>query len=271
MRDLDTKFGFSSGARPFIYQEVIDHGHETISKYEYNQLGAVTEFRFSEEIGRAFGGGNQLKWLKTWGTEWGFLPSKDALVFVDNHDNQRDGGSVLTYKSSKPYKMATAFALAYPYGITRIMSSFDFSQRDQPPPQTAAEDIISPAFDSITGACLNGWICEHRWRQIYNMIEFKNVVNSSGLNDWWDNDDNQIAFCRGDRGFVAFNGQNYDLNERLMTCLEPGVYCDVISGSKVNGACTGKTVTVELWGYANIFIGAQEEDGVLAIHKDSKL
>ncbi|XP_073813894.1 amylase related [Musca autumnalis] len=271
VRNLNTNHGFAANSRPFIFQEVIDHGHETITKYEYNQLGAVTEFRFSEEIGRAFRGGNQLKWLVSWGPQWGFLPSEDALVFVDNHDNQRDGGDVLTYKQSKQYKMATAFGLAYPYGISRIMSSFDFSDRDQPPPQTTDGVIISPVFDPTTGACTNGWVCEHRWRQIYNMIEFKNVAGDAGLNDWWDNDDNQIAFCRGDRAFVAFNGNGYDLNERLMTCLEPGTYCDVISGAKVNGSCTGKTVEVELWGYAQIVIGANEEDGVLAIHKNSKL
>ncbi|XP_037950210.1 alpha-amylase-related protein [Teleopsis dalmanni] len=268
--DLNIDHGFPRNARPFIYQEVIDHGHETVSKYEYNNLGAVTEFSFSEEIGRAFRGQNQLKWLSTWGSDWGFLPSDSAFVFVDNHDNQRDGGYVLTYKDAKQYKMATAFALSYPFGITRVMSSFDFSDRDQAPPANADGSIKSPEFNS-EGACINGWVCEHRWRQIYNMVGFKNAVRGNDLNDWWDNGDNQIAFCRGDSGFIAFNGNDYDLNQRLMTCLSPGVYCDVISGSKIDGSCTGKTVTVEQWGYADIYIGSYEFDGVLAIHKGSKL
>lgn len=56
MRDLNTDHGFPKNARPFIYQEVIDHGHETVSRDEYTSLGAVTEFRFSEEIGKAFRG-----------------------------------------------------------------------------------------------------------------------------------------------------------------------------------------------------------------------
>jgi alpha-amylase len=29
----------------------------------------------------------------------------------------------------------------------------------------------------------------------------------TGVNDWWDNGDKQIAFCRGGKGFIAFNGQ----------------------------------------------------------------
>lgn len=102
---------------------------------EYISLGVVTEFKFSMEIGRAFRGHNQLKWLKSWGPEWKLLSSKYALVFVDNHDNQRGSGAggteILTYKCPKMYVMAVAFMLAHPYGIPRIMSSFFFDFTDQ--------------------------------------------------------------------------------------------------------------------------------------------
>jgi alpha-amylase len=48
--------------------------------------------------------------------------------------------------------------------------------------------------------------------------------------------------------------------------LPAGTYCDVISGSKNGGSCTGKSVTVGGDGMANIVIGSSEDDGVLAIH-----
>ena len=36
------------------------------------------------------------------------------------------------------------------------------------------------------------------------------------MNEWWDNGDRQIAFCRGEKGFIAFNDQyNTDLNVNL--------------------------------------------------------
>ncbi|XP_017466646.1 PREDICTED: alpha-amylase-related protein [Rhagoletis zephyria] len=270
VRNLNIEHGFARNTRPFIYQEVIDHGHETVTKYEYNSLGVVTEFRFSEEIGNAFRGHNQLKWLQNFGIAWGFLPSEDALVFVDNHDNQRDGGNVLTYKIAKQYKMATAFMLAYPFGIARVMSSFHFEHRDQAPPADTNEQLLSPEFDE-NGACWNGWVCEHRWRQIYNMVGFKNAVRGTQVTNWWDNDDNQIAFCRGKRGFIAFNGNSWDLKQHLNTCLPAGVYCDVISGGLVNGNCTGKSVVVNDSSYADIELGPDEFDGVLAIHANSKL
>ena len=36
------------------------------------------------------------------------------------------------------------------------------------------------------------------------------------MNGWWDNGDYQIAFCRGGKGFIAFNDQyNTDLKVTL--------------------------------------------------------
>jgi alpha-amylase len=72
-------------------------------------------------------------------------------------------------------QMAVAFLLAHPYGYPRVMSSFDFNDSDQGPPQDDEGNIISPTINS-DDTCGNGWICEHRWRQIYNMVEFRNVV-----------------------------------------------------------------------------------------------
>lgn len=272
LNNLNTKY-FPANARPYIVQEVIDLGGEAISKYEYTGLGAVTEFKFSADIGSLFRGNNQLKWLVNWGPAWGMVPHGDGLNFVDNHDNQRGhgagGASVLTYKVPKQYKGATAFNLAHPYGEPRIMSSFAFTDSEIGPPQDGSQNIISPSINP-DGTCGNGWVCEHRWRQIFQMVEFRNVVKGTGMNDWWDNGDQQIAFCRGGKGFIAFNGGG-NLNQNLQTCLPAGQYCDIISGSKTSGSCTGKTVTVGGDGRAQISIGAQEDDMVLAIHANSKL
>lgn len=106
LKNLNTEHGFPPNARPYVYQEVIDYGNEAISKREYNQMASVIEFKYAAEISNAFRGNNLLKWLVNWGEQWGFLPSNDALVFVDNHDTQRSNSQVLTYKSSKTYKVS---------------------------------------------------------------------------------------------------------------------------------------------------------------------
>ncbi|XP_017788498.1 PREDICTED: alpha-amylase [Habropoda laboriosa] len=270
LKNLNMEHGFPANARPYIYQEVIDNGNEPISKREYNQMAAVIEFGYAREIGNSFQGHNLLKWFVNWGEKWNLLPSGDALVFVDNHDTQRDGASVLTYKSSKLYKMAVAFMLSHPYGTPRVMSSYDFHSRDQGPPQDGQHNIRSPVILS-DNSCGGGWICEHRWRQIYNMVRFRNTVKGAGVNNWWDNGSNQIAFCRGNRGYVAFNGDQQDLKATLKTCLPAGRYCDVISGSLQNRSCTGKVVNVQQNGNAYIEITKGEDDGVLAIHVGAKL
>ncbi|XP_058454603.1 alpha-amylase A-like [Malaya genurostris] len=272
LKNLNTDFGFSAGARAFMMQEVIDNGdHEVVRKYEYNHLGTVTEFMFSYYMGRAFRGNDELVWLESFGEDWGLLPSRDALVFVDNHDNQRhDFGTILTYKLPKPYKMAVAFGAAYPFGQLRIMSSFAFDDLDIGPPMDSNGNIISPSINT-DNTCGNGWVCEHRWRQIANMIKFRNICWDTPIANWWSNGENKIAFSRGSQGFVAFNNQGVDFLEVLQTGLAPGIYCDVISGDKEGNSCTGKKITVLEDGRASIHIAHDAEDGVLAIHVESRL
>lgn len=261
-----------------------------LARTEYISLGAVTEFKYSSEIGRAFRGHNELKWLKSWGPVWGLLPSKDALVFVDNHDNQRGhgagGAEILTYKLRKMYVMAVAFMLAHPYGTPRIMSSFYFDMSDQGtglsiiicnliiemngnrnvtgPPANERGDIISPKILS-NGSCSNGWVCEHRWKEIVGMIGFRNTVGNVPVTNWWDNDNNIIAFCRGNKGFVAFNNEMDESIISVNTCLPPGDYCDIINGKKQGKNCTGRVISVDGNGDSSLALKAQS---VVAIHSE---
>jgi alpha-amylase len=282
LHNLNTEHGFAANARPFIYQEVIDMSDsEPIRGEQYFDLGRVTEFRFGSELGFAFRGNNQLRWLSNWGPAWGLYPDGNALVFIDNHDNQRGhggGGNVLTFRMSRQYKMATAFMLAHPYGVTRVMSSYYWDENFQGgadqndwigPPNTNG-DILPPTINPDL-SCGNGWICEHRWRQIYSMVKFRNVVQGTTLNDWTDNQGNQIAFCRGNKGFIAINGDNFPMSGSFQTCLPAGQYCDVISGGKENNSCTGATITVGSDGKATINLTNETEDPVIAIHAESKL
>lgn len=167
--------------------------------------------------------------------------------------------------------MATAFHLAFTYGVPRIMSSYAFNEFATGPPMDAGENIISRSINA-DGSCGNGWVCEHRWRQIYHMVNFRNVVRGTLVDEFWDNGSNQIAFARVGRGFIAFNGQfGVDMNISLQTRLPAGTYCDVISGDKVGNSCSGRSVLVSADGRAQIILPANAEDGVLAIHIDARL
>lgn len=249
----------------------------SFSRTEYNHLGAVTEFKFSDEIGRLFRNKNPLKYLRNWGPEWYMLPSDDAIVFVDNHDNQRGhgagGADILTYKQPNLYKLAVAFMLAHPYGkVTRVMSSYDFNNTDQGPPLNEEGQIKAPEFleNNLCATSNVGWVCEHRWPEIYQMVKFRNTVGQEPLENWWENGENQIAFSRGNLGFVVFNLEpNKELQASLQTGLPQGIYCDILSGEKYENDCTGLRVEVNEQGLAEITLSAGAHG--LAIFVESKL
>jgi alpha-amylase len=68
------------------------------------------------------------------------------------------------------------------------------------------------------------------------------------------------------RAIRSTNTSVQNVTQCFQTLLPAGTYCDVISGSKIDGICTGKVVNVESDGTAFIVIQSDEEDGVLAIH-----
>ena len=49
-----------------------------------------------------------------------------------------------------------------------------------------------------------------------------------------------------------------------------GTYCDIISGSLVDGQCTGKTLVVEN-GQVNIQINSGDSEACIATHVNAKL
>ena len=121
---------------------------------------------------------------------WGMADPDHAMVFIDNHDNQRGhggGGSLLTHQDPYQYKLGVAFMLAHDYGFKRLMSSYYFSDTDQGPPGS------SPSQD-----CGGAWACEHRWASIGNMVQFSNAVAGTGVENWQGGSDT-LAFSRGNK------------------------------------------------------------------------
>jgi alpha-amylase len=217
---------------------------------EYTYLGQVTEFGYSAHIGHRFKQG-QIHDLDDIAS--GKLPSQSAIVFVDNHDNQRghgSGGVVVTYKDGPLYNLANAFMLAHPYGYPGLMSSYDFSNGDQGPPAPG-------------GCSAPGWVCEHRWTTIANMVGFRNVTSGQPVTNWWDNGNNRIAFGRGNKGFIVINKEGGAMDQTLQTGMPPGEYCNIARGELAGGVCTGGSITVDGSGNARFIVAGME---AAAIH-----
>ncbi|MBD2314652.1 alpha amylase C-terminal domain-containing protein [Desertifilum sp. FACHB-1129] len=244
---------------PLVYQEVIASPGEPIQSAEYFPTGLVTEFQYSRDLARVFRD-EKLAYLREFGSSWGMIPSDKAVVFTNNHDNQRghgDAAPVLTFKDGKLHELATIFMLAWPYGYPQIMSSYAFETDSQGPPSDSLGNTRRIYGRSGMANCGREWICEHRHRAIANMVGFRNSTHPTPqVRNWWSNENNQIAFSVGDRGFVAINREDVPLRRRFQTGLPAGTYCNAIAGELTADRrnCTGDRAIVDAQGYAEISV-----------------
>jgi len=206
------------GGRPFFVHEVIDQGGEPIKVQEYFGVGRVTEFRYGLKMADLINGNNFGGLAGIYDQGWGMADPAHAMVFVDNHDNQRGhggGGGLLTHDNPFGYKMGVAFMLAHDYGFKRVMSSYYFDNTDQGPPSTHPGKV---------GCGYPTWACEHRWSTIGLMVQFTNAVAGTGVTNWNAGSD-WVAFGRGSKGFFAMGSVDGDFD----TGLPDGDYCDIVS------------------------------------------
>ncbi|GAA1652773.1 carbohydrate-binding module family 20 domain-containing protein [Actinoplanes couchii] len=243
----------SKMANPNAYwkQEVIFGAGEAVQPTEYTGTGDVQEFRFARDLKRVFLNEN-LAYLSNFGASWGYLPSNQANVFVDNHDTER-GGDTLSYKNGSAYTLAQVFTLAWPYGSPDVNSGYEFTDHDAGPPNGG----------TVNACYSDGWKCQHKWRQIGNMVGFRNTVAGTAVTNWWTNGADQIAFGRGSKGYVAINHEGSALTRTFQTSLPAGTYCDVQHGDPVSGGCTGTTYTVNGSGQFTATIAAGD---AVALH-----
>ncbi|KAF0291644.1 Alpha-amylase 1 [Amphibalanus amphitrite] len=243
-------------SKPFIFHEVIDRNDGAVTVQQYYDIGRPTEFRYPMKIAWGIKDFNQLSNVVDYG--WGMAESDKAFVFVDNHDTQRGhagNADVITHQTPKEYKQGVAFMLAYPYGFTRVMSSYYFGDdTDQGPPHnddwSTADVVIND-----DGSCGGGWVCEHRWPAISNMVTFRNAVTGTEMANYWNNGQ-AVAFSRDQVGFFAM-AKGSSMHEHLQTGLPAGSYCNLIDDCAT-------TVQVNGDGTADINIDNDEEP-ILAI------
>lgn len=240
---------------PGVYwkQEAIYGAGEAVSPGEYLGNGDVQEFRYARDLKRVFQNEN-LAYLKNFGEAWGYMPSGQAGVFVDNHDTER-GGDTLTYKDGSAYTLASVFALAWPYGSPDVHSGYEWTDKDAGPPGGGA----------VSACYADGWKCQHAWREISSMVGFRNAARSQSVGNWWDNGGDQIAFGRGTKAYVVINHEGSALTRTFQTSLPGGDYCDVQSGRTVTVGSGGQfTATVAAGTALALHAGARTCSGAPA-------
>lgn len=195
--------------------------------------GEVNEFQYSYRLKSDFYGSiSNLKNITD-----GLVPSDKASIFVTNWDTPRENYvRTLTYKDGPRYELANAFMLGYPYGNPNIYSGYRFEngRKDDGAPG-ATEDKVEDVDCSPT----TGWQCTQRWTSIRGMVGFFKAVNGAQVTNWQDDGNNNIAFSRAGKGFLAINNTPNAKKVLYKTDLPDGEYCNVYEA----GNCS-KTVKV---------------------------
>ena len=105
------------GTRPYLALEVPPGGPGKLAPQAFEGEGSLLGFDFAGQIESAFKSytqtpipGGNITALQVFGEASGLLPSNKALVFVENHDSERNG-STLSYKDGPTNTIATEFRL----------------------------------------------------------------------------------------------------------------------------------------------------------------
>lgn len=254
-----------------IWSEVIRGPGEPILPEDYTDAGDVFEFAYGERLRDVMQASSLGQFADIAEGGQGMLESATAIVFVNNHDTERNR-STLAYPAGERYSLAHVLMLAAPYGLPVVYSGYAFHQLDgfdTGPPQDAdglVLDAVCPPDAGPDATVADGeWLCQHRWPQIVPMVGFRAAVGDAALTDWWD-DGRAVAFGRDDRGFVVVNAGAEPVTQTWTTSLAAGDYCDVQTGALVDGACSGEVVTVADDG---TFAATVAGGAVLAVHVEA--
>jgi alpha-amylase len=243
------------GTRPYWALEVFGGGPGILSPQAFTTGGSVLGLDADRQIQAAFKSYpaqhvGSISTLKVFGAGSGLPPSNKALVFVQNHDTERNGDA-LNYKDGATNTLANEFVLAYGYGRPQVYSGFEWNVSDDSPPSDA------DGFITDTD-CRNGWACVDRYTGVRNMVGWHNFVGSAGRSNWYDDKANVIAFSRGSRGWIALNNGTADKTITVQTGLPAGTYCDVIHATTTHGSCNGPAVVASANGKVTVTVGAKD-------------
>lgn len=258
----------------WVTQEIINDGE--VDRPSYFPVGTLNEFQFTSAMRDVFRNSNGLNLASipsvmgswgNWGGSWGFIQPQNATIFVTNWDTERNGGSLNINNNGgadaggQRYTLAHVFMLAQGYGEAQLYSGFKFSDHNADRPTASP---YSGGVPQINVA----WDFAHRWTPLANMVGFRNAAVGQAQQNWIvGNNGNQVAFSRGNVGFVALNNSGSAWTRTFATGLSAGRYCNVINGTKnaAGTGCTADSVTVDASGNASFTVPANSGSGTPAV------
>ncbi|MGW7421863.1 carbohydrate-binding module family 20 domain-containing protein [Streptomyces sp. NPDC054813] len=222
----------TSGAAPYVFDEV--YPGSTPQPSDYYGSGDVLDFTYASKMKSAFEGNiSDLSSLES----SGILPAANSVSFVTNHDTERNGLH-MSYKDGDSYKLANLFELAYKWSTPTVYSSWQWTQSDQAPPNSAG-------FVTDTD-CSNGWNCLDRDTAVVGMVAWHNAAGSAAISDWSTKSSSVIGFGRSGAGFFAVNNGSSSATYTFATGMADGTYSNVVDGGATKVTVSGGNASITI-------------------------
>ncbi|MET8945033.1 carbohydrate-binding module family 20 domain-containing protein [Streptomyces sp. NPDC004542] len=215
----------TSGAVPYVFEEI--YPGSTPQPGDYYGTGDVLDFTYASKLKSAFQGNvSDLASLSS----SGILPAANSVSFVTNHDTERNGLH-MSYKDGDTYKLANLFQLAYKWATPTVYASWEWTQSDQAPPNSAG-------FVTNTD-CSGSWYCLDRDTSVVGMVAWHNAVGSTAVSNWQTKSSGVIGFGRGGAGFFALNNGSSPATYTFTTGMADGTYSNVVDGGATKVTVSG--------------------------------
>jgi alpha-amylase len=221
----------TSGTAPYVFQEV--YPGSTPQPSDYYASGDVLDFTYASRLKSAFQGNvSDLSSLAS----SGILPAANSVSFVTNHDTERNGLH-LSYKDGDTYKLANLFQLAYKWSTPTVYASWEWTQSDQAPPNSAG-------FVTNTDCAGGSWYCLDRDTGVVGMVAWHNATGTAAVSDWQTKSSNVIGFGRSGAGFFALNNGSSSATYTFTTGMADGTYRNVIDGGAGTVTVSGGSASI---------------------------
>ncbi|XP_075216542.1 alpha-amylase-related protein-like [Lycorma delicatula] len=263
---------FAPGTRPFIYHDVYNplHGNMWVIKDDlYAKNTRVTDYSFTVLLTNLFllwRKGYSFEGYEGWSKKYALLPSSDVVVFNFNFQTRAERTNTLTphpklenfsfldSSNDKAYKLSTLFLLTQFHGIVLLTSTPKSNNKKAPNYKNNRITPFKASKMKIDEWDKSEWNGEHRWSEIYRLVEFHNSLRKGvteeklpKVNNWFAWDKHLVAYCLDDKAFVVINSSGDSFRKPLTTCFnQNGYYCDIITGGKNpnKNECFGDVIVV---------------------------
>jgi alpha-amylase len=223
----------TAGSAPYVFQEI--YPGSTPQPSDYYASGDVLDFTYASKMKSAFqGNASDLSSLES----SGILPAANSVSFVTNHDTERNGLH-MSYKDGDTYKLANLFQLAYKWSTPTVYASWEWTQSDQAPPNSAG-------FVTNTDCSSGSWYCLDRDTGVVGMVAWHNAVDTAAVSNWQTKSSSVIGFGRSGAGFFALNNGSSSATYSFTTGMADGTYKNVVDGGASTVTVSGGSASLTI-------------------------